>query len=73
MKDSIVKKLTIVIEATNYISLSEEVLNSITALEQLISSRGLKLSLATNDSLIKKETMSNPDYVSPENWDYWPV
>jgi hypothetical protein len=73
MKDKIIHKLTIIIEATTYKSISNEVMKSISALETSLSSKqGLKLSLAVND---KPESIKNKnaDYVSPENWDYWPV
>ena len=73
MKNKIINKLTIIIEATNYKSISNEVIKSISALEESLSSnQGLKLSLAVNDApeVVKNK---NADYVSPENWDYWSV
>lgn len=70
MKDTIIKKLTIIIEATN--SISTDVMNTIYDLEKSIApNKELKLSLVAvneNDALTK-----NTDYVSPENWDYWAV
>lgn len=74
MKDILLPKLIIVIESTNCKNISNEVMNSIYALEQLITSnKELKLSFARNENEIKKEIMNNPEYVSPENWNYWPV
>jgi len=75
MKDTIIKKLTIVIEATNYKSISNEVMKTIHAFEQSIAStQELKLSLALNENdTTEMAKTKNADYVSPENWDYWPV
>lgn len=70
MKDTLIKKLTIIIEATTCIS--NDVMKTIYDLEKSIAPNPeLKLSLVPvkeNDALNK-----NPDYVSPENWDYWQV
>ena len=75
MKDTIIKKLTIVIEATNYKSISNEVMKMIHTFEQSIAStQELKLSLALNENdTTEMAKTKNADYVSPENWDYWPV
>lgn len=69
MKDTIIKKLTIIIEASN--SISNEVMKSIYDLEKSIApNKEVKLSVAmTENNALNK----NPDYVSPENWDYWAV
>lgn len=69
MKDTIIKKLTIIIEASN--SISNEVMKTIYDLEKSIApNKELKLSVAMNEN---NALNKNPDYVSPENWDYWPV
>lgn len=67
MKDTLIKKLTIIIESTNYKSISSEVMKKIDLLEKSITAdKELKLSYARIEN-------KHADYVSPENWDYWPV
>ncbi|MFN8415369.1 MAG: hypothetical protein U0U66_03455 [Cytophagaceae bacterium] len=72
MKDSIIKKLTIIIEAVNYKNISEEVMKSIQAFEKSITSnKEIKLSFSENDS---NQIGSKTERLSPESWgDYWTV
>jgi len=37
------------------------------------STSRIKLSLVALNENDTTEVIKNPDYVSPENWDYWPV
>lgn len=71
MKNSIINKLTIIIESVNYKSISEEVMKSIQAFEKSITTNNeIKLSYTENDtsSYIKNERLS------PESWgEYWTV
>ncbi|WP_018342418.1 hypothetical protein [Cytophaga aurantiaca] len=74
MKNTIIKKLTIIIEATNCIS--NDVMKAIYDLEKSIApNQELKLSLVAlkeNDLL---EVIKNKpsESISPEHWDYWAV
>lgn len=75
MRDIISKKLTIIIESTNLKNISNEVINSIYALEKSITAnQELKLSFALNENNPTAISQNkNADYVSPEHWDYWQV
>lgn len=73
MKDTLVKKLTIIIESTKYKSLSSEMIKAIDALEKSIASHNeliLSYALTQHADEIKNK---NTDYISPANWDYWQV
>jgi hypothetical protein len=73
MKDTLIKKLTIIIEATNYKSISNDVMKTIYDLEKSIAPNPeVKLSLVALNEKNKAE-IKNADFISPENWDYWQV
>lgn len=72
MKNNLVKKLTIIIESTNYKNISGDVMQTIYDLQQAVAPNPeLKLSLITVNENNKSEV--NADVVSPANWDYWQV
>lgn len=84
MKNSVIKKLVITIEATKCNSISNDVMTSITNLGNSIASKeGLKLTLTSDKSANGEASnqMSLHNFLdvnrhhnlSPENWDYWPV
>lgn len=75
MRDIISKKLTIIIESTNLKNISSEVINSLYEFEKSVTSNHeLKLSFAVNENIPAESIKNkNVDYISPENWDYWPV
>lgn len=73
MKNTSIKKLTIIIESTNYKNISGEVMKTVAALKKSITpNQGLKLSMSLNDKNDSAKN-NNSDYISPANWDYWAV
>lgn len=77
MGDRIVRRLTIIIEATNCESIPSKVMKSIKTLEDAISTESsVKLSFKNelNQTRYQGTLGANrTDNLSPKNWDYWPV
>lgn len=75
MKEVVLKKLIISIETTNHKNIPSEVMDIIYDLEKsTTSNEAVKVSFAMDEN-DKTECMKNnhPDYISPANWNYWPV
>jgi hypothetical protein len=69
MKDSITKKLTLIIETTNGNDISKDVMMSVSSLQRTVAShKDIKLSLS-----FKEEQPNNFDQYCQANWDYWPM
>lgn len=67
MENNIIKKLTVVIEATKDNKLSSDVMKSIHNFEKLITSHNdIKFTLSL------KNEQNHSTNLYPENWNYWP-
>ncbi len=73
MKDPLIKKLTIVIEAASFKNIPADALKALHSFEKSIAATPeLKLSFIANDCAEKTKNKRSQS-ISPEYWDYWEV